>query len=36
MGILERGGGINTAVIPNWKKKAIQAEVEHVEAGSAL
>jgi transposase-like protein len=37
MGILERGGRIHAAVVPNRKKKAIQAEVrEHVEAGSAL
>jgi transposase-like protein len=41
MGILERGkdgtSKIRTAVIPNRKKKAIQAEVKrHVEAGSAL
>jgi transposase-like protein len=37
MGILERGGNIRTAVVPNRKKKAIQAEVrKHVEAGAAL
>ena len=37
MGILERGGKVRTKVIPNRKKKAIQAEVrKHVEAGSAL
>jgi transposase-like protein len=37
MGILERGGNIRTTVIPNRKKKALQAEVKkHVEAGSAL
>jgi transposase-like protein len=41
MGILERGkdgtSKVRTSVIPNRKKKAIQAEVrEHVEAGSAL
>jgi transposase-like protein len=37
MGILERGGKVRTKVIPNRKKKAIQAEVRnHVEAGSAL
>src|SRR6266481_3469718 len=37
MGILERGGKIRTAVVPNRKKKALQAEVrKHVEAGSAL
>lgn len=37
MGILERGGKVHTSVIPNRKKKALQAEVrKHVEAGSAL
>jgi len=37
MGILERGGKVRTTVIPNRKKKALQAEVrKHVEAGSAL
>ncbi len=37
MGILERGGKVRTAVIPNRKKSALQAEVrKHVEAGSAL
>lgn len=37
MGILERGGKVRTSVIPNRKKKALQAEVrKHVEAGSAL
>src|ERR1700678_4191777 len=42
MGILERGkdgksSRVRTAVIPNRKKKAIQAQVrEHVHAGSAL
>jgi transposase-like protein len=41
MGILERGkdgtSKVRTAVIPNRKKAAIQAEVrKHVEAGSAL
>ena len=42
MGILERGkdgkpSQVRTTVIPNRKKKAIQAEVrKHVEAGSAL
>lgn len=37
MGILERGGKVRTAVVPNRKKKALQAEVrKHVEAGSAL
>lgn len=37
MGILERGGKVRTAVIPNRRKKALQAEVKkHVQAGSAL
>ncbi len=37
MGILERGGRVRTVVVPNRKKKALQAEVKkHVEAGSAL
>ena len=37
MGILERGGKVRTAVIPNRKKHALQTEVrKHVEAGSAL
>ena len=37
MGILERGGKIRTAVIPNRRKCALQAEVKkHVEAGAAL
>jgi transposase-like protein len=37
MGILERGGKVRTAVVPNRKKKALQAEIrKHVEAGSAL
>ena len=37
MGILERGGEVRTSVVPNRKKKALQAEVrKHVEAGSAL
>jgi transposase-like protein len=37
MGILERGGKVRTAVIPNRKKKVLQAEVrKHVEAGAAL
>jgi transposase-like protein len=37
MGILERGGKVRTAVVPNRRKKALQAEVKkHVEAGSAL
>jgi transposase-like protein len=37
MGILERGGKVVTKVVPNRKRKALQAEVrEHVLAGSAL
>jgi transposase-like protein len=37
MGILQRGGKVRATVIPNRKKKALQAEVrKHVEAGSAL
>src|SRR5438128_208214 len=37
MGILERGGKVRATVIPNRKKKALQAEVrKHVEAGSAI
>ena len=37
LGILERGGKVRTAVVPNRKKKTLQAEVrKHVEAGSAL
>ena len=37
VGILECGGKARTAVVPNRKKTAIQAEVrKHVEAGSAL
>jgi transposase-like protein len=37
MGILERGGKIRTAVIPNRRKSALQTEVKkHVEAGAAL
>jgi transposase-like protein len=37
MGILERGGKVRTTVVPNRKKKALQAEVrKHVEAGSVL
>lgn len=37
MGILERGGQVRTSVVPERKKKALQAEVrKHVEAGSAL
>jgi len=37
MGVLERGGKVRTSVVPNRKKKILQAEVKkHVEAGSAL
>ncbi|MGI8960762.1 MAG: IS1595 family transposase [Bryobacteraceae bacterium] len=37
MGILQRGGKVRTAVVPNRKKHALQEEVKkHVEAGSAL
>lgn len=37
MGILERGGRVVTKVVPNRKKKALQAAVrEHVLAGSAI
>jgi transposase-like protein len=37
MGILERGGKIRTAVLPNRKRHAIQSEVKkHVTAGAAL
>ncbi|MBZ5679900.1 MAG: IS1595 family transposase [Acidobacteriia bacterium] len=37
MGILQRGGKVHTVVVPNRRKKALQAEVvKHVEAGSAL
>ncbi|MGI9071714.1 MAG: IS1595 family transposase [Bryobacteraceae bacterium] len=37
MGIMERGGKVRTAVVPNRKKHALQEEVKkHVEAGSAL
>lgn len=37
MGILERGGEVRTAVVPNRKRTALQAEVKkHVEAGAAL
>jgi transposase-like protein len=37
IGIVERGGKIITAVVPNRKKHALQGEVrKHVEAGSAL
>jgi transposase-like protein len=37
MGILQRGGKVRTAIVPNRKKAALQAEVrKHVEAGAAL
>jgi len=37
MGIVERGGKVRTVVVPNRRRKALQAEVrKHVEAGSAL
>jgi transposase-like protein len=37
LGIVERGGKIRTVVVPNRRKKALQAEVrKHVEAGAAL
>jgi transposase-like protein len=37
MGILERGGKVKAAVVPNRKKKALQAEFKkHVQAGAAL
>jgi transposase-like protein len=37
IGILERGGKVRTSVVPNRRKKTLQAEVrQHVEAGSAL
>jgi transposase-like protein len=37
IGIVERGGKVRTSVVPNRKRKALQAEVrKHVEAGSAL
>jgi len=37
VGILERGGKVRTSVIPNRRKKALQAKVrEHVTVGSAL
>jgi transposase len=37
LGILERGGRIRLKVVPNRRKKALQAEVRHhVAAGSAL
>jgi len=37
IGILERGGRIRTAVVPNRKKSALQSQIRrHVEVGSAL
>jgi hypothetical protein len=37
MGLLERGGEVRTAVIPNRKRSAVQGEVRrHVQAGTAL
>src|SRR5206468_8759507 len=37
IGILERRGKIRTTVVPNRKKKALQAEVrKHVQAGASL
>ena len=37
LGIMERGGRVRVKVVPNRRKKALQAEVrEHVAAGSAL
>lgn len=37
MGIMERGGKIRTAIIPNRRRSSLQAEVrKHVEAGAAL
>ena len=37
MGLLERGGKVRTAVVPNRKRAALQTEVrKHVEAGAAL
>ena len=36
MGILERGGQVKATVVPSRRKSALQAEVKHVEAGSAL
>ncbi|HTB11559.1 MAG TPA: IS1595 family transposase [Bryobacteraceae bacterium] len=37
LGIMERGGKVRTVVVPNRKKRTLQAEVKkHVEAGSAL
>lgn len=37
MGILERGGEIQTTIVPNRKKKNLQREIKkHVQAGAAL
>jgi transposase-like protein len=37
IGILERGGKVRTAVVPNRRKRSLQSEVrKHVQAGSAL
>jgi transposase-like protein len=37
LGIVERGGKVRTVVVPDRKKKTLQAEVrKHVKAGSAL
>ena len=37
LGILERGGNVRTAVVPNRRKKTLQPHVrKHVEAGAAL
>ncbi len=37
VGIMERGGKIRTAIVPNRRKSSLQAEVrKHVEAGAAL
>ena len=37
MGLLERGGEVRTAIVPNRRKAALQSEVrKHVAAGSAL
>ena len=37
MGLLERGGEVRTAIVPNRKRAALQSEVhKHVAAGSAL
>lgn len=37
MGILERGGNVHTAVVPNVRRKPLHDEIKkHVEAGSAI